>query len=327
MNTMSRNLELKDLVRTVALQDAVSGKGCTIEEEESGSPASLSQLDSPQKAAKVNVENFAIIKTACKIVKSAPYRLDHYAFVLCLSGESRMTAGHYNFTIRPNSIHFVLPGMINAIEQTSEDFQVYMVLFNREFFADMYVKEGVLESMLDYNLDFPPISNLDPATFERIKGLMEQMDFEYHQKDKYHQKLIQSMLMQLFYLSGRIFQSDSNSQPVMNSRGYQLVQQFKKAVDQDFMEKRTVQEYADDMFVTAGYLGEIIKKETGETAIKVIHRRIYLEALYLLNYSHLSIKEISDTLNFDTPSHFSRFFKQFAGYTPTSFKSNIAAVQ
>lgn len=309
---------LKDLVRTIYIEDALNGQ-CPDESDEA------IQIEKEHKREEgidpANPPHFAMLKTSCKVVKSTPYRLDHYAIVLCLSGNCSMTAGHYHFNIQPHSLHFIQPGMINVIEKASDNFQLYMVLFKREFFSDMYIKEGVMESLLDFNLDFPPISLLNEGNFERVKGLISQMDVEYRKKEPFHQKMIQSMLMQLFYFAGRVFQDEMQLQPSIPSRSLQLVQQFRKAVDQEFMEKRTVQQYADQLFVSAKYLGEIVKKETGETPIKLIHKRLYQEAHYLLNYSYLSVKEISDTLNFDTPSHFSRFFKQFAGYTPTEFKS------
>lgn len=310
MNIFANPTELKDLVRTVAIRDAVETK--------------CNETDIDRVVGAPQTQHFALIKTSCKIVKSAPYRLDHYAIVLCLSGTAKMTSGHFNYTIRPQSMHFIFPGMINVVEESSEDFELYMVLFTRDFFADMYLKEAVLESILDQAPDFPPISQLDDEVFLKVRSLIEGMHEEYKQQEKFHLKLIQSMLMQLFYLAGRLFQDEIQAQPTSLSRGYHLVQQYKKAVDENFMDRRTVQWYADKLFVTAGYLGEIVKKETGETAIKIIHRRIYLEAHYLLNYSHLSVKEISDQLNFDTPSHFSRFFKQFAGFAPTALKKNIA---
>jgi len=310
MNILPKPTELKELVKTVAIRDAIQRK-CGAENETA----------LPDSEA---THNLAILKTTCKIVKTAPYRLDHFAIVLCLSGTAKMSSGHFNFSVRPHSLHFIFPGMINVIEQSTDDFELYMVLFTRDFFADMYLKEAVLENILDQTPDFPPISMLDDDLFIKVKGLFGDMYEEYKNQEKFHVKLIQSMLMQLFYLSGRIFQDEIQSQPALASRGHQLFQQYKKAVDENFMDQRTVQWYAEKLFVSAGYLGEVVKKETGETAIKIIHRRIYLEGLYLLNYSQLSVKEISDQLNFDTPSHFSRFFKQFAGYTPTALKKNIA---
>lgn len=77
MNVFAKPTELKDLVRTVAIGDALQAK-CN----EKGRDSVTDHND---------VQHFALIKTTCKIVKSAPYRLDHYAIVLCLSGQAKMT--------------------------------------------------------------------------------------------------------------------------------------------------------------------------------------------------------------------------------------------
>ena len=63
MNVFPKPTELKDLVRTVAIGDALQSK-CNEAERE-------------KVADHKDVQHFALIKTTCKIVKSAPYRLDH----------------------------------------------------------------------------------------------------------------------------------------------------------------------------------------------------------------------------------------------------------
>ena len=101
-----------------------------------------------------------------------------------------------------------------------------------------------------------------------------------------------------------------------------MVYHYKKMVDGYFMDLRTVQEYANRLNVTAKYLGELVKNETGQNALDIIHIRMYLEAQYLLSSSCYSIKEISEKLGFDTSSHFGRFFKHCSGFNPSDYRSN-----
>ncbi|MDE1191160.1 MAG: AraC family transcriptional regulator [Arachidicoccus sp.] len=264
--------------------------------------------------------NFALLKTKGRVSENIPYRFDHYAIVLCVAGTAKKTVGNYAFSVEPHSMHFIFPGMVNTFSDCSEDLELYIVLFKKEFFADMYIKDGVLESILDTNMDLPPHCNLHEEDFVLIKSLIDSMYLEYSKGELYCTQIIQSILIQLFYLSGRFLQNSAQKYPVHISRGHQLTQQLKKEIGKHFLTKRTVQEYADILFVTPKYLSEVIKTETGETPIKLIHQRVYHEALYLLTYTEMSIKEISEYLNFDTPSHFSRFFKQYAGYSPSALK-------
>ena len=74
------------------------------------------------------------------------------------------------------------------------------------------------------------------------------------------------------------------------------------------------------MKVSAKHLSEIVKSATGLTALHYIHERVIQEAEYLLVYTLLSIKEIAFTLQFDDPSHFSRFFKKHKQLSPIEFR-------
>ncbi|ANI90015.1 hypothetical protein A9P82_12420 [Arachidicoccus ginsenosidimutans] len=314
---VAKDLTLNEIIRTIDNAKNDQNNICLVCPQNDKDEFASSQLNKSV--------NFALLKTEGRVSENLPYRLiDHYAVVLCLKGSCKKTVGHYAFAVQPGSLHIIFPGMINTFDEVSEDLQLYMVLFRRDFFADLSVKDRMLENILDSGLDFPPVCNLDDTNFAAVKLLMEQMHGEYARQGLYHTQIIQSMLMQLFYLTGRFLQDSVQRQPMHSSRSHQLTQQFKREVGNHFLTKRTVQEYADMLFVTSKYLSEVVKQETGEPALKLIHKRLYYEALYLLNYSSMSIKEISDFLNFDTPSHFSRFFKQFAGYAPSALKKGAA---
>ena len=306
MNVIKKATEVKDFVKTIGIEEALQTKGYNLVAADVQKPPL--------------VRDFAVVRTRYNIADTAPYRLDFFAIVLCLKGAAKMSSGQYNYTIRPGTIRFVFPSMIHMLEDKSDDFELQIVVFSRAFFDQLQLKEPAFEAMLSQTADFPYVFDLDKQCFQKVSEMISAMQQELERKDKYYIKIIQAMLTQLFYLSSRVFEKQGSLQPASISRGFKMVQAFKAAVDQHFLAERTVQWYADQLFVTAGYLGELVKKETGETAIRHIHRRIYQEAHDLLTYTDLSVKEISDQLNFDTPSHFSRFFKQFAGFAPTALK-------
>ena len=86
----------------------------------------------------------------------------------------------------------------------------------------------------------------------------------------------------------------------------------------------SVQQYAEMMHVSAKHLSEQVKQETGENALMIIHKRLFLEAQYLLGMGQFSVKEVAEQLNFDTSRHFSRFFKHFAGVNPSEYNRAVS---
>ena len=88
--------------------------------------------------------------------------------------------------------------------------------------------------------------------------------------------------------------------------------------DKDFRNMKKVKDYAEALGITNKALNEIVKSNSGYNASDLIYRQIMLEAKRLL-LTGLSTKEVAYDLNFDDPSHFSKFFKSRIGVNPSDF--------
>jgi AraC family transcriptional activator of pobA len=85
----------------------------------------------------------------------------------------------------------------------------------------------------------------------------------------------------------------------------------------------TVQQMAAQLNVSPRYLSDLLKQETGKTAIELIHISLMNEAKNRLKQNELSISEIAYRMGFDNPSYFSRLFKKEVGLTPLGFKKRL----
>jgi AraC family transcriptional activator of pobA len=54
--------------------------------------------------------------------------------------------------------------------------------------------------------------------------------------------------------------------------------------------------------------------------LKILRRRLMLEAKRLLLYSNMTISEVAYFLGFDDPAYFSRVFRQDEGVSPRGFR-------
>lgn len=77
--------------------------------------------------------------------------------------------------------------------------------------------------------------------------------------------------------------------------------------------------FADRLCMSPNYLGDVIKKVTGDTAGSLIRRFVINYAKNLLA-ANMSISQAAYECGFDYPQHFTRMFKQLAGQTPSQFK-------
>ncbi|SFT21891.1 helix-turn-helix domain-containing protein [Mucilaginibacter polytrichastri] len=272
-------------------------------------------------------ENFAIIRHTGNMVAQLPFKADHYALVLCLAGSAVRTINQFRFEVTANTLHLTTPHSLNAWHQATEDLDLYIVLFKKEFLADGLMQEAVVNNLLDHDADKAPVCLLAEHNKVTIYSLLQKLDQEFHSQQPFHRQMLRLLFFELLFECNRAVGREQPAVSITHpNRTQQLVNHYKKLVEAHFMQLRTVQEYADLLFVTAKHLSEVVKHETGLTPLQLIHNRIYQEAKYWLCASELSVKEIADKLNFDTSSHFSRFFKHFAGCNPTEFQRIKCAI-
>jgi AraC-like DNA-binding protein len=82
----------------------------------------------------------------------------------------------------------------------------------------------------------------------------------------------------------------------------------------------TVKYLADNVYLSASYLSDLLKKETGMNAQDHIHYYLIEEAKNILLNSNNSVSEIAYSLGFEYPQYFSKLFKQKTGQTPIEYR-------
>ena len=77
---------------------------------------------------------------------------------------------------------------------------------------------------------------------------------------------------------------------------------------------------AEQLHLSANYFGDLIKKETGNTALDYIQSKLIDEAKSRIFEASKSMNEISNELGFKYQQHFTRLFKQKTGITPNEYR-------
>ncbi|MCC9065199.1 helix-turn-helix domain-containing protein [Flavobacterium piscisymbiosum] len=78
---------------------------------------------------------------------------------------------------------------------------------------------------------------------------------------------------------------------------------------------------AEKLHLSPNYFGDLIKKETGNTALEYIQSKLIDEAKAKIFDPVKSINQIADELGFKYQQHFTRLFKQKTGMTPNQYKN------
>lgn len=248
-------------------------------------------------------------------------KLNFHLVILCGKGKCDISVGHHDFAIQSSTISIVPPHTVFSVKHFSKDFDAYFLLFKSDFVKKGFVKSEIMEELLFINPDYPPIFDLEEKDFDDTLYKFKKIKEETENQSPFCIEVSRLYVLQILYDYNRICEICLLNSDKLINRQYQVMYEFRKLVDKNFYKFKTVKEYADIMFLSSKYISECVKNQTGVSAITLIHNRIILEAEFLLQYSQLTIKSISDKLGFISTSSFSRFFKGIKGVSPDNYRN------
>jgi AraC-like DNA-binding protein len=122
---------------------------------------------------------------------------------------------------------------------------------------------------------------------------------------------------------GRQFITRKNNNSTTVQRIERLLQDYFKSENLKEKGLPTVKYLADEVHLSASYLSDLLKKETGMNAQDHIHYYLIEEAKAILLSTDQSVGEVAYALGFEYPQYFSKLFKLKTGQTPIQFRSAV----
>ena len=151
--------------------------------------------------------------------------------------------------------------------------------------------------------------------------------FNYsHPVDSHSAELISANIQLLLEYLSRFYDRQFITRHKVNSS---VVAAFEKELSEIYAAGATVAEvprvsyFAEKAHLTPGYFGDLIKRETGNTAQEIITLRIIAEAKRRLASTDADISSIAYDLGFQYPQHFTRLFKRVSGKSPKVFRNEF----
>jgi AraC family transcriptional activator of pobA len=245
-----------------------------------------------------------------------PHRKDFYFMALVREGSSRHWIDMVPYTLKPDTFYFIVPHQVH-IKERSVPSVGKIVCFTDEFLA-IAENASLKQLPIIQNLHNGHELKLTAENIDFIEDLLTKMQTEHTKKQDWQNSMLLSYLrVLLIYLSRLYNEQFENEEP---SQDRLLLKKFRELIEEQYTEVHDVAAYADQLNISAGYLGEVIKRQSGKNAIELIHERVALEAQRLLFHTDLSIKEISWQLGFEDASYFNRFFKRLIAETPMQYR-------
>ncbi|WP_345990586.1 helix-turn-helix domain-containing protein [Chryseobacterium sp. Chry.R1] len=247
-------------------------------------------------------------------------RIHFYMIIIGVKGKTRIKAGSHQFLIMPNSVSVIPAESWVALEKPQKTFDAKFIFFEPSFLKKGWAYNHVLNDLMFINPNYPPTFPLKGKQQKDFLYKLNKISQEIDTEAPFGMEMIRLYLVQILFEYNRICEICLLNSDTSINRKFQIMHRFRQLVDLQFKDNKTVASYADQMNITPKYLSECVAEHLGYPALKVIQNRILREAEVLLKYTEKSIKEISNELQFDSPTHFSRFIQHQKGKTPTELR-------
>lgn len=244
------------------------------------------------------------------------HRDDHYVFLLQEKGRSKCMVDFDFFTLRKNTLFFILPGQVHRYLDSDITTSGWFVAMDAGLVPDMF--RAILEDPLLSRKPLPVNARvLDPVLqcLQLIYGITEQRPVL-----PYNKQMIYGLLTSFTAMVAAVYTQQPKGVAEKMPRPLAITQQFRKSLSMRYKSLKSPAEYAAELNISPSYLNEAVKATTGFSASYWIQQEVVLEAKRLLYHSDCSVKEIAYELGYEDSPYFSRLFKKAVGLTPGAFR-------
>jgi len=237
-----------------------------------------------------------------------------------------ITYGKKEFDHQRGKMIFFKPNQTVTFKNVKSEDDCFLILIKEDFLVGTNLHREINSySYFDYETNEALF--LSPSEENTIWSLVNIMHKEAHNNtDDYSKSILLSHLGTLLTYAQRFYKRQFiNRIDIIGSyasRFQQLNNAYYNENKNSHLGLPTVAYMAEKLNISSRYLSDLLKQETGKTAIELIHIYLIKEAKNLLSEGKMNISEISFSLGFENPNYFARLFKKEVGIPPSVFRNN-----
>ena len=229
------------------------------------------------------------------------------------------------FDAADGSIIAVEPGQIGGKEDDGEGIYIsgWVLLFSPELLHGTDL-ENKMKDYHFFSYFATETLKMEPSEWSRITQMLIQLRHELQENadSSALRPVILGYIRLILEYCNRIYlrqlsKEDKASADILK-RFHNLLREYYQNGRQLELGVPSVRYCAGELAYSARYLGDVIHKSTGGTAIGYIHSFVIEQGKNLLMNGN-NIGETAHLLGFDFPHHFTRLFKRVTGITPSEF--------
>lgn len=240
-------------------------------------------------------------------------------------GELRYGRQYYDY--QDGTLIFVAPGQVFGADDNGEVFQPtgYLLMFHPDLLRNTPLGKMMMKDYTFFSYETNEALHLSSKERQVVMDCFHKIQYELqHPIDKHSKGLIVDSIKMFLDYCSRFYDRQFITRDNVNK---DILVRFEALLEDYFMKGKaekiglpTVQYIANELNLSANYLSDLLRKETGSTALRYIHDKVIDVAKTQIVSTDKTISEIAYLLGFQYPQHFTRLFKREVGCTPNEYR-------
>jgi AraC-like DNA-binding protein len=238
-------------------------------------------------------------------------------------GDLKYGCNYYDY--QEGTLVFVAPGQILGIN-SKEYIQPkgWALLFHPDLIRITALGHNI-KNYTFFSYEANEALHLSEKERQIVIDCLNKIEYELQQSiDKHSKTLISNNIELLLNYCMRFYDRQFITRNHVNK---DILIKFERLLDEYFQSEvpqtfglPTVKYCADHIHLSANYLGDLIKKETGKSPQEHIQLKLIDIAKERIFDTSKSVSEIAYALGFKHPQHFTRMFKKEIGMSPSDYR-------
>lgn len=237
--------------------------------------------------------------------------------------------GRQTYDYQEGTLVFLAPGQVIGFKNNGQHFQPkgYALLFHPDLLRGTSLGKNI-KNYTFFSYEVNEALHMSEQERKIIQESLSNIQYELqHSIDKHSKTLIVRHIELFLDYCTRFYDRQFITRDFVNK---DILTKFENTLNDYFNSDKpkfaglpSVQYCADQLHLSANYFGDLIKKETGESAKEHIQLKLMDIAKERIYDDSKTVSEIAYELGFQYPQHFTRLFKQRIGCTPNEYRKQI----
>ena len=259
-------------------------------------------------------------KMSMLALNAHPRRMTFILVALCTEGNAQFTIDTQRHDVKKNDIIVISDRHVIDEYVASDDVNGLAMMMSVNFFYEVVkdVRDVSLLFLFSRNHPVVSLNEEEVQTFKQYFYFLKKKVAD--NSNHFKRDLVRTLVLAMFYDLSNVIYRVQQVENKRQTRADDIFTRFIKLVEENYKRERRVGWYAEQLSITPKYLSETVKSVSKNTPNEWIDKYVTLEARVLLKTSTLSIKEISDELNFPNQSFLGKIFKEHVGMSPSAYR-------